>query len=507
MLNLNGQVIKTCREAIANALDEAIRTYGILKNNEISKTIIELSRDGILHVDKDFKITLMNDEAKNYLKNLNSGVEYYQNHIKEIFPFMYNNIKQVFSEKKDISNELHNVGDTLISLTYSPIFIGNEATGVVVNFTSVEKIQRDEIQIRKKLSEKGLKAKYTFGDIIYKSSLMRETIEMAKKAALVSSNVLIFGETGTGKELFAQSIHNASSRKNGPFVAVNCASLPENLIESELFGYAEGSFTGSARGGKKGLIELAHNGTLFLDEISELPLSFQSKLLRVLQEHEVRKIGDDRITSVDVRIISALNSNIHELVRKGLFRKDLLYRLDILRLPIPPLRSRPEDILELFMHYIKSYNVNLGREFESITPKAVELLTAYNFEGNVRELKNIVERICVLSNTTTIDFAEIHHALYYRNFDNSDPLDDRISLLKLNGENNEKNIIEQALVKADFNQTKAAELLGIDRTTLWRKIKKLGIKNVYSAHAEIFEYRDIYSIIREFPAYYKYLLK
>jgi transcriptional regulator with PAS, ATPase and Fis domain len=474
--NKNCFVIQTGREAIANALDEAIRTYEILKNNEIAKNIIEHSKDGIIHLGKDFKVTLMNTEAQYYLKKLTLKEEFYQKHIKDLFPFMYNNVKQVFLEKKEITNELYGSLDVLVSTTYSPIFIGDDVSGVIINFTSVEKIQDDEIQIRKKLSEKGLKAKYTFENIAYKSELMRRTIEMAEKVALVSSNVLIFGETGTGKELFAQSIHNASTRKNGPFVAVNCASLPESLIESELFGYTEGSFTGSAKGGKKGLIELAHNGTLFLDEISELPMSFQSKLLRVLQEHEVRRVGDDKMISVDIRIIAALNKNIHQLVKDGLFRKDLLYRLDILRLHIPPLRSRPEDILELFMHFVNRYNKKLGRNIGSISPQAGKLLANYAFEGNVRELKNIVERICVLNSSNTVDYNDIYNALYYKDADGDHHLDINPGILRVAEETSEKQVIEQTLIKTEFNQKKAAELLGIDRTTLWRKIKKFKIE-------------------------------
>lgn len=467
-------IIKTGKEAILNAINEAIRTYEILKNNKIFKIIIEHSKSGIVYVDKYFKITIMNEEAQKYLKNSKTN-NFYQKHIKDVFDFMVDGIKNVFSKGKEIANELHKIGDVKITATYMPIFIGNIVTGVIITFNNVEKIQQDEIQIRKKLSLKGLYAKYTFKDIIYKSKIMSQTVEQAKKIAKVSSNVLIMGETGTGKELFAQSIHNASSRKNGPFVAINCASLPENLIESELFGYTSGAFTSAVKGGKAGLIELAHNGTLFLDEISEVPISFQSKLLRVLQEHEVRRIGDDKTISVDVRIISALNKNIYQLVKDGLFRRDLLYRLDVLRLYTPPLRFMPEDIIELFMYYVRAFNRKIGSKITHITPKAAKLLENYKFEGNVREMRNIVERACVISSSAVVNYDHMYNALYNKNvvYNNSN-MKNKISNIK--SKDSEKQIIEQTLIETKFNRKKAAELLGMDRTTLWRKIRKMDIR-------------------------------
>lgn len=466
--------INTGKEAILNAINEAIRTYEILEQNKIHETIIQHSKEGIIYVDKDFNITLMNEVSREYLSKFNNKTNFYQEHINNIFPFMYENIKKVFFDKKEITNELHKIGDAHIAATYMPILIGDKVSGVVVNFTNIEKIQQSEIQIRKKLSSKGLIAKYTFKDIIYKSSLMDEIIEKSKKIARVSSNILITGETGTGKELFAQSIHNASLRKNGPFVAINCAALPENLIESELFGYSSGAFTNADKNGKAGLIELAHNGTLFLDEISEVPISFQSKLLRVLQEHEVRRIGDNKVISVNVRIISALNKDIYQLVKDGLFRGDLLYRLDVLRLNIPPLRLRPDDVLELFMHYVNIYNENKSNKITSISPRAMKLLADYQFPGNVRELKNVVERVCVLNSSGAVSYEEIYDAIYSKGIDGTYPLSINSTNLSMNFEDDEKEKIEQALKKAHFNRQKAAELLGINRTTLWRKMKKLG---------------------------------
>lgn len=474
--NKNYLEIETGKEAILNTINEAIRTYEILEQSKLYETVIQNSKDSILYVDNDFKITLMNSNAVTYMEKLYQNKNFHREHINKVFPFMYNNVRKVFLEKKEISNELHKIGYVQIAATYRSIFVGDRVTGILINFANVEKIQQDEIQIRKKLSFTGLKAKYTFENIIHKSSLMDQIIQQSKKIAKVSSNVLIIGETGTGKELFAQSIHNASPRRNGPFVAVNCAALPENLIESELFGYSRGAFTNAAKEGKAGLIELAHNGTLFLDEISEVPISFQSKLLRVLQENEVRRIGDNKVISVNVRIISALNKNIYQLVNDGLFRSDLLYRLDVLRIKIPPLRLRPEDILELFMYYVNSFNQKMDSFITSITPEAATLLQNYEFQGNVRELKNAAERVCVLNDSKTISYSDMYEVLYNKNIEIDYTLSVPTKSSTKTIDNDERKTIEDALIKADYNKKKAAELLKINRSTLWRKMKKLNIE-------------------------------
>jgi Transcriptional regulator containing PAS, AAA-type ATPase, and DNA-binding domains len=228
-----------------------------------------------------------------------------------------------------------------------------------------------------------------------------------------------------------------------------------------LFGYTSGAFTNANKSGKTGLIELAHNGTLFLDEISEVPISFQSKLLRVLQEHEVRRIGDDKTISVNVRIISALNKNIYKLVSDGLFRKDLLYRLDVLRLHTPPLRSMPEDIVKIFMHYIDIFNKKIGSKIESLTPQSTKLLTNYKFEGNVRELRNIVERVCVLSTSTIINYDDMYNALYNRDIEQNKNISniENNNLYTVKNKYSEKKIIEEALIKTKFNRKKLQNFL------------------------------------------------
>ena len=285
--------------------------------------------------------------------------------------------------------------------------------------------------------------------------------------------------SGTGKELFAQSIHNYSKRKDGPFVAINCAALPENLLESELFGYVQGAFTGTNKGGKIGLFELAHGGTLFLDEISEVSINVQSKLLRVLQEREVRRIGDDKVISVDVRIICATNQNLKKLIVEGRFRQDLLYRLDVLRVFLPPLRRREKDVLLIFSSLLRHYLPDNVEELPPLTPEAQELLLFTPFPGNVRELRNVAERVSVLHNfPDAITADELTMALYPEDIDSDDHnafFDAPAAPVTPSHASSEAQAIQDALKECNGNQTKAARLLGIDRSTLWRKLKKYNL--------------------------------
>ncbi len=296
--------------------------------------------------------------------------------------------------------------------------------------------------------------------------MIKETIAIAHEFSKVNSNVLIVGETGSGKEVFAQSIHNESNRCKGPFVAVNCAALPETLLESELFGYAAGAFTGAARGGKIGLFELAHRGTIFLDEISEVSPKLQGRLLRVLQEREIMRIGDDKVVPVDVRIIAATNKDLYELMEEGTFRADLYYRLDILKLVIPPLRERKEDIILLMNHFIKLYCLKFNRDYKEIDKAAQDKLLQYAWAGNIRELKNIAERLVVLLKKCSITLPDIESALpRLKETANS-------TKQKKTEDLNQECLIK-ALEDANYHYGKAAANLGISRTTLWKRLKQI----------------------------------
>ena len=260
-------------------------------------------------------------------------------------------------------------------------------TGVVILVRPMAKVQK----LVNRFS--GAQAIFHFKDVIGHSDQITEVIHMASMAASGSSNILLEGESGTGKEVLAQSIHNRSARRKGPFVAVNCGAIPRELIASELFGYADGAFTGAKRGGRPGKFELAAGGTLFLDEIADMPLEQQVALLRVLQDRKITRIGDDKVIPVDFRVICATNKNLLEEVEKGTFRQDLYYRLNVVAITLPPLRSHPEDIPDLFEHFVELIGREWGSKIIEIDERVMEYLQQYKWPGNVRELQNVVERL------------------------------------------------------------------------------------------------------------------
>lgn len=363
--------------------------------------------------------------------------------------------------------------DVLIATNRVPIKVGKEIVGAIATFQDVTEITEMEERIRRKTHAKGLNAKYSISDIVGTSQGIQNAKDRAMKFSQVNSNVLIVGETGTGKEIFAQSIHNLSKRRNGPFVAINCAALPENLLESELFGYVEGAFTGARKGGKPGLFELAHNGSIFLDEISELALGLQGRLLRVLQEQEIMRLGHDQVIPINVRVIAASNKDLKTLVNKGEFREDLMYRIDVLRLPIPALRERREDISQLVDHFIQKYSNKFDKFIDGITAEAKELLIRAEWQGNIRELENVCERLVVLSGASMIsekDIVNIIEITEEQRFSHSIHINTLDSPVRQTID--EKEQIICALERSHNNKAEAARLLGINRTTLWRKLKK-----------------------------------
>ncbi|WP_239500157.1 sigma-54-dependent transcriptional regulator [Desulfurobacterium thermolithotrophum] len=308
------------------------------------------------------------------------------------------------------------------------------------------------------------------GEIIYASKEMEEILKKASLFAKTEAPVLILGESGVGKELIARFIHKESGRK-GKFVSVNCAAIPSELFESELFGYEKGAFTG-ALCAKPGLFEEADGGTLFLDEIGELPLNLQVKLLRVLQESEIRRVGGTKTKKVDVKVVAATNKDLKELVKKGDFREDLYYRLNVLTLKVPPLRKRPEDILELTGFFIRKFSGKYGKKVE-ITPEAFQILLSYSFPGNVRELENLIHRLVITSidkirPEDLMDLKEKEKENHCNEIDFSKPLPEKLAEF-------EKKMIEEALKRSNYVQVKAAKLLGIDEKSLRYKRKKYGI--------------------------------
>ncbi|MBS7527281.1 sigma 54-interacting transcriptional regulator [Fusibacter paucivorans] len=316
-------------------------------------------------------------------------------------------------------------------------------------------------------------AKYSWDTIIGNSLVMQHVKMMSSKAAKTDSNVLIIGESGTGKELFAHAIHNDSKRFDGPFVKINCAAIPKDLLESELFGYEEGAFTGAKKHGKVGKFELANGGTIFLDEIGDMPLDMQVKILRVLQEKEIERIGGNRTIPIDTRIIAATNRDLKERIKEGEFREDLYYRLNVINIEVPPLRKRKEDVELITLKLMEKLSNNLGRYVSNITVEALESLKQYNWPGNIRELENVIERAINMTDTESI---EMQHLPAFMISEPSDELKDTpLVSLRTAVEEVEKTTIHNCLKAVSYNKLKAAKILGISRTSLYEKIEKYHI--------------------------------
>jgi two-component system NtrC family response regulator len=325
-------------------------------------------------------------------------------------------------------------------------------------------------ELRRQLAER-----YHFHEIISGSAEMEEVINTAGRAARSKATVLIQGESGTGKELIARAIHYASSRKDAPFVAVNCAALSENLLESELFGHERGAFTG-ADAQRKGRFEQADGGTLFIDEVGDISVGAQVKLLRVLQEQQFERVGGNETIQVDVRVIAATNQNLEEMMRQGSFREDLFYRLNVISIPIPPLRERKDDIPPLISHFIHKYAGENDKEIEEVSKEAMDVLIRYDYPGNVRELGNAIERAVVMARGTLVASEDLPIHLRSPQSERESSYESRGRSLTETLEDLERHLITDALAKTDGNQSKAAEELGISERNLRYRIKKYGIK-------------------------------
>jgi propionate catabolism operon transcriptional regulator len=438
----------------------------ILKERYQVDAIVDSTHDGVVAIDRTGNIRLVNEHAKTIL-----GVEEDMKgrNITEFIP--QSDMLRVLETGKIERGDIAAVGGRQIVINRSPVIVKGKIVGAVSNFKEITDFQKVELQLRKKLHQNGLAAKYRLTDIIGETQEIIEAKELARKFAETESTVLITGESGTGKELFAQGIHSASNRSLGPFVAVNCAVLPENLLESEIFGYEKGTFTGALKDGKPGLFELAHGGTLFLDEIGEIPLRIQALLLRVLQERTIRRVGGERIIPVDVRIITATNRNLEEEVEKKQFRSDLYYRLNVLALELPPLRERLADIPKLVESFLNEFNDKRKNKIVNVEKELIGLFQKYDWPGNIRELRNTIERMVVLEES---DSLRLQGAKFL-----SEKIRKRKSLEEstnsLSIKNKEKELIQTTLEKFENNKKLAAQSLGIDRSTLWRKIKEYNL--------------------------------
>ncbi len=341
-------------------------------------------------------------------------------------------------------------------------FINEDVKMTIRRLLEHKKVMNENLALRQQLSQQ-------FGckEFVGTSNQIMYVFEVLEKVIPTRSNILILGESGTGKGLVAEIVHCNSQRKDRPFISINCSAIPENLLESELFGYRKGAFTGAASD-KKGLIVLADEGTLFLDEIGDMPLSLQSKVLKVLESGEVLPIGGTSQTYVDVRVIAATNKNLEELIAKGLFREDLYYRLNVIEVKIPSLRERREDIDVLAQHFLEKCSKENNKNITGISDEAMEVLHYHSWPGNIRELRNVLERAVVLATSETIGLKELPDKLLDTKESEGDSLKNKIDFY-------EKKVIVDTLEAHNWNKEEAARMLGVDLATIYRKIKKLDI--------------------------------
>ena len=477
--------IVTSEEIVNSAIENA---KSVAESNRRQKAmaeqyrcIIDASSDGMVAVDEQGCITAVNQTARKMVKRLDTDCVGKQ---IDGFPAL-KAVKQVMKTKQPVYDSIESIDDERILVSHIPVTMGEDVIGGICTLREVSRVIQAENSIRR-MMHKGLVARYVIDDLIHKTRIMKDLVETTRLYAKTDSTVLVMGETGTGKEVLVQSLHNMSRRKAHRFMSVNCAALPEQLLESELFGYEEGAFTGSKKGGKPGRFELAHNGTLFLDEIDTTPAKVQIRLLRILQEREVMRIGGDRKIPVNVRIVAAASKELGQAVHEGRFREDLFFRLNVLRIMIPALRERQKDIPVLLDHFIRYFS-----KLNHIVPIVLsadylEKLMRYSWPGNVRQLRNFAETLVM--NYHLRPSKETMEKMYDELMRFS-PLpektvappetesDIRESFMRKKLQN-EAAFILQTLESNRYCKTKAAKSLGISRTTLWRKIKELQLEEI-----------------------------
>ena len=447
----------------------------------IWEVIVDNPYEGIIVVNKLGHVTLVNNT---YLDILGlKREEVVGRHIVEID--RHSQLPQVVESGQPILYDFWEVNGRKLIVVRIPIInsegevVGAVGKSLFSDLTTgkllalkLRQMER-ELETYKEEFRKVHHARYTCDHLVGESDKMKEIKRLASQVASSISTVLITGESGTGKELLAQAIHNAGYRSEKPFVRVNCSSVPENLLESELFGYDEGAFTGAKKGGKPGKFELAQGGTVFLDEIGEMPLTMQSKLLTVLQEREIERVGGVKTVSLDVRVIAATNRNLEEMVKEGTFRQDLYYRLNVIVFELPSLRERSEDIPLLVSFLTKKLNQKLNCAVEGYTEEAMQLLKKYHWPGNVRQLENALERMFIFTEEKIISPEQMP---FLSKLVNDVPMTNEQKTLAEIMIQTEKNLIIDVLRQVDGNRSKAAEILGLHLSVLYRKIKKYGIE-------------------------------
>ncbi len=450
--------------AAAHAIENDIRLRKMLSFQD---TVISSIPEIIMTINNDGCISLVNRntekafgvEASKFLgKDIN---ELWRRDNKSLLNLINNNDSLTDVEVRISCRNTHSD----FTLTCNPISSMKRVTGKIVILNEIKRARTLATKMM------GAKAKFNFSNIIGRNVKFLETVRQAQIASQISSNVLLLGESGTGKDIFAQAIHNQSSRNEGPYVAINCATIPRDLITSEIFGYSDGAFTGSRKGGNQGKFELADGGTIFLDEIGETPLELQAALLRVIEDKAIIRIGGTKFTTVDVRIIAATNKNLKEEVRKGRFREDLYYRLNVFTIRILPLRERRDDIPLLLDSFVNKISSSMGKTVEIIDREVLDRLMDYSYPGNIRELQNILERMINIaySNKLTIDLlpSEVIDERSLKNFDD-----------KIESVSQMEHKMIQRMLTLNITKKEMAERLGISRSTLYYKLGKYGFTDI-----------------------------
>ncbi|SHJ84443.1 sigma-54 interaction domain-containing protein [Tepidibacter formicigenes] len=452
---------------ISSKIEAENKSYELKLEAKRLEMLLNNMDKAVVSTDIHGNIDKYNDKLKKIF-NLKDSFE--KDNIFNLFSFIkMEDIKGIKERYKSTSFVYKKEGHTLRGIyNINPIIIDTEVKGYVFDFI-------DNYSAIKEFNEiTGADYNIKFNNIIGNSQLMKKVKKEAQIASKSSSTVLIIGESGTGKELFARAIHNNSNRHEGPFIAINCAAIPDNLLESELFGYEEGAFTGAKKGGKLGKFELANKGTIFLDEIGDMSLHLQGKLLRVLQEREVEKIGGKANISVDVRIIAATNKNLESMVEKGEFREDLYYRLNVIPINIPPLRERREDISLLIESIIDDYSNKLNKVIYGIDDEAMKRILHHSWPGNVRQLQNVIEYSINMASSNIIKYEDLPQKLKDESKKMFFNKEEEITPIK---ELEKKEIIKALDKFKEYkkDKEKAADALGISRATLYRKLKEYKI--------------------------------
>jgi transcriptional regulator, propionate catabolism operon regulatory protein len=466
-------------ESVESTLREAYKIVVNFKREKeqthIFKTIINMGSQYVIAVNHQGDINIVSNLAKKLL--IVKGDQKYPHNIRNIMP-----IREVLNAiecAKPLNHHMRTIGDEVFLINYTPVQLEDRTIGGIVTLQRVDTVMKVESKIGRKMIT-GFTAKYSIDDFIYCSPKIDNLIKKVKQYAADESAILITGATGTGKEIMAHAIHQLSKRKGEPFISINCASIPEQLLESELFGYEEGAFTGAVRGGKIGLFELAHKGTIFLDEIGSMPSNLQARLLRILQEQEIMRIGGNRLIPIDVRVISATNKDLKQLIAEEQFREDLFFRINILSLYIPPLRERIQDIPLLVKKLTERLSRNRNVPIIEIPDKYVGKLLLLSWPGNVRELSSFLERLVIIcdGNFSSTVFEKLYMEFYEYSRTVSDCGEPIVSYpIDIAQWNQKRRSVDHNILKvlkeSKYNKKVTAQRLGISRVTLWRKMKKL----------------------------------